>query len=165
MADNCQSSESILYTPNARLVFNRLSGVAFNTQSVVIPGFSINEAQQFTSMFDVNRPGEKMTFEPFVVSFIVNEDLANWQAVYDWMFEIASPKDFNDRLDNYNDMISDASIVFLTNTGSPLKTIKLIDAWPMSMSGLPMNLNESPEPVIADLTVAYSYFEIQRDDC
>ena len=74
--------------------------------SANIPGVTMGQATQTTPFTDMPIVGEKIDFENFEMTFIVDEQLKNYMEIYNWVKNIGFPysgeKQFNklDRPDN-----------------------------------------------------------------
>ena len=73
------------------LVFDRLPTVTFFCQSVNIPGINLGQAPLQTPTLDIFAPGNKITYNPFNIHFLVDEKLLSWQELHTWFRSIASP--------------------------------------------------------------------------
>ena len=71
------------------LTFDRLESVPYFCQTVNIPSISLGEVTRPTPFLDLYSPGTKLIYDPFDVTFLVDEELASWKNMYDWFISIA----------------------------------------------------------------------------
>lgn len=166
-----------LLHPN-KFVFtcSRLPNLQYFAQSLNIPGISMSEAYQPTPFVDLYPPGDKAIFDMFFVTFLVDEELTAWTEVYDWIWAMTFPTNFDD----YGDLstlfqqktgyqkekfpqYADTQITLLSSSNNPIIKFHLKDCYPTSLSNFPVSTTDSPDNVItADVTFRFSYFTIER---
>ena len=83
---------------------NFLSGVAFKfnlakfpkvdffSNSARIPELNLELAQQASYLKNIAVPGERLTFGDFTLRFLVDENMENYLAVYDWLKGLGFPE-------------------------------------------------------------------------
>ena len=87
-------NKSILNKNNFRLLIDRIPTVEYYVQTVNIPGLTMNETIMGSRIgLDGYFPGDKITFDTLDITFLVDEDLANFKEMYDWMDAIVPVKD------------------------------------------------------------------------
>ena len=59
--------------------------VDFFSNSARIPEVNLATAVQSTYLKDIDIPGEKLTFGDFTLKFLVDENMENYMAIYDWL--------------------------------------------------------------------------------
>ena len=92
MADTSQPTVLDYATPTQfRITFNRIPTVTWFCTEANIPGISLGEAQFPTPMADMVLSGDKLTFETMTMGFIVDEELANYRELWDWLVGIGAP--------------------------------------------------------------------------
>ena len=91
-------NKSILNKNNFKLIIQKTPTVEYYVQTVAIPGLTFEETVQPVGVgVDAFFPGDKVSFDTLNVSFLVDEDLQNYQEMYNWMTEIvpvASSSDY-----------------------------------------------------------------------
>ena len=64
----------------------KLPKVEYFCTSVNIPGIELSSGgQQGTLLKDIPLPGNKLTYEPLQMRFIVDENLENFQEIHGWL--------------------------------------------------------------------------------
>lgn len=117
----------------------KLPGVGFKTQECTIPGITLPEATFTTPFTDVPEPGDKMQWEPFVIKFMVDENMQNYLAVWSWIISLGFPNSYEEFLDGANRQLihkSDGFLQILGSNNTIVKTVKMSDMFPTSLSAV-----------------------------
>ena len=129
-----------------QLGIQKLPGIGFYTQRAPLPGIQLPEAMQLTPFVDAPVPGEKLTFEPFTIDFMVDADMKNYIALYTWMIGLGFPNNYAEFIDGPNRNLvhmSDAFLQILGSNNSVVKTIKFKDMFPVSLNAITFSSTES----------------------
>ena len=154
-----------------KLVFNKFPNVEYLSYSVNIPGVSLGEIIQPTPLLDLRLPGDKLTFDPLTLNFIVQENLANYIEIYNWMFGIGHPQS----LDSYKtiarsspnnsnrvNIYSDATLFILSNKQNPIAKVTFVDVYPTALSPLQYDASVTDVvPITTDVTLNYSFYKLE----
>lgn len=125
-----------------------LPNVQFFVQTFELPDVSIREVGLRTPIVDYNEIGEKLNFNPFILTFMVDKYLRNWVSVFNWMKAITS------RGSN----VGGTTDIVLFIDGK--EAIRFYGAWPTSLSGLSLDSTVGElQYVKAKLALNYDYFE------
>ena len=75
----------------------KLPKVEYFCTSVNVPGIELSSGgQQGTTLKDIPLPGNKLTYEPLQMRFIVDENLENFQEIHGWLVGLGYPRDHNE---------------------------------------------------------------------
>ena len=66
--------------------------IDFLSNSARIPELSLALATQPTYLKDIDIPGEKLTYGDFTLKFLVDENMENYMAVYNWLTGLGFPE-------------------------------------------------------------------------
>jgi hypothetical protein len=153
-----------------QLNFPRVSNTQYFCQSVSFPGISLAEIPRNTPFVDLYSPGEKLIYEPFNITFYVDEGLAAWKEIHDWMRGITFPtdyaeyaglKDLSPFVNTNFPQFSEAILTVLTSSNVPQYRVRFIDSFPISLSSIIFSATDTPDNVLtADATFRYSYFQL-----
>ena len=171
-------NKSILNKNNFRLLIEKVPTVEYYVQTVSIPGLSFNETVQPVGMgVDAYFHGDKVEFETLNVSFLVDEDLQNYQEMYNWMTEIvpvANSADYqrltgstmntlgvssHDEVEE--NLVSQITLVTNTNKNIPNRYFRFYDAFPISLGSLEMQSGSETAPVTCDIQFRFNFYEIK----
>jgi hypothetical protein len=140
----------------------RLPTVQYFCQEVNLPGLNFGEIRQPTRFIDVKHPTSKINFEQLDVSFVVDEDLANWREVYDWMRSIVNIENTNEYV-SPADQYSDATLILLNSAMRENVRIKFKNCFPTNLTGLRFITTPSEvEPQIASMTLTFDSYEVEK---
>lgn len=154
------------------LTFDRLGSVQYFCQSANIPGMSLGQATYNTPFVDIPLAGNKLSYNPFNVSFTVDEKLDSWNQMNLWFRSIAAPTGFNERnnlsrtQNAYKSQglkaYSDATLIVLSALNNPILRVHFINTFPLSISDIQFDTKESADNIItASASFAFEYFDIE----
>ena len=144
------------------LTFAELPDTVYFCQQANIPGVKLGEAIQSTPNLDLFHSGTKMAYSTFDVTFLVNEDLAAWTTIYDWMKELSSVEaSYTERRASKKQ----ATLTVMSNLNNPKLRVKYLNVWPTSISDLKFDTTLSADThMTASATFRYDFFEIEKID-
>ena len=163
----------------------KLPKVEYFCTQVNLPGISISDNySQPTPFRDIPLPGEKLSYEPLAVTFIVDENLENYQEIHGWLRGLGFPgghEEFKKLLDSGSDrfptsknsvlgdagrakfgaanvggLFSDATLNILTSKNNPVTEVRFSDVFPISLSGLAYN-QQAADTDYLTATVTFNY--------
>ena len=153
------------------LVFQKLPNVVYRCQSAPLPGISLGLTEQPSPTHTIPIPGDSIEYEDFVVQFIVDEDLANWIEVYNWIIGLGAPRSTSQyvalrNLDairtKFGGLYSDATLISFTNSALANKQIIFKNCFPVSLTEIPYNSSETENATItAQAVFKFVYYEIE----
>ena len=171
-------NKSILNKNNFKLIIQKTPTVEYYAQTVTIPGLSFSETIQATGIgVDAYFPGDKISFDTLNVSFLVDEDLQNYQEMYNWMTQIVPISDSKDyqtltgstmntlgvssQDENSQNLVSMITLVTNTNKNLPNRYFRFYDAFPISLGSLEMQSGSETEPVTCEVSFRFTFYEIK----
>ena len=138
----------------------QLPKVEFFTINANLPGIEGANIDFFTPYKNFPVMGEKITYNPLTITFIVDEYLENYKSLHDWMTGIGFPSnrsEFRTHRDDTSNtpaggseppddliglatpdraMYSDAFLMILSNKNNPILNVNFENVFPTSLSGL-----------------------------
>lgn len=156
-----------------RFLINTLPKVTYFCQSANIPELSLGTAMQSTPLVDIPYPGEKITFGTLTIKFMIQEDMANYNELFNWLIGLGFPKNRQQfkkyteehdtgLSDRGNGQFSDATLVILSSSNQPTAQIMFRDCFPVSLSGLDFDIsNASTQYFQAQATFRYREFVVE----
>lgn len=176
MADlaNQPSTVDLLSNLGFRFVIHKLPNVNYFAQTVAIPAVSMAVAETPTPVITIPHPGTKLVFEPLVVRFKVDANLANYLEVFNWLVGLGHPVSFSQtaalaqkaEIPAFRDgkeagLKSDATLVVLTAHKNPSFNVSFIDLFPVSLSELTFDSTDVDVTYLeATATFRYTRFDI-----
>jgi len=156
--------KSLAGKTNFLLVFNKAPTVQYFCQSASIPAISLGGIDLDTGRSTFSEVGGNLEFDDLVVEFLADENLVNYEEIYNWMMELRHPVAGNPQLHVTSSQIkSDAVITVLDNNKNPKVRFTFVDAWPNNLDGLEYNITmQADEPQIINLGLSYSYYTMEN---
>ena len=107
--------------------------------SANLPGVSLAEIPHPTPYIQAAQPGDVLNFDPLIITFLADEDMANWRELFDWMIGLGFPDEHSQYArrkiaSNSGNMLSDATLTILNSNMVPNYHIIFKDLFPTSMS-------------------------------
>ena len=150
---------------------NKLPQINFFCQQVNLPGITLG-APDFGNPFNVAPiPGDTLTYDTLDVQFLVDENMENYRSIYNWVVALGFPENYQQYLNFINSAdlnqtselaknYSDASLVILGSSNTPVQTIQFHDAFPISISSLTFqSTNQDVQYLVGNATFRYGYYK------
>ena len=153
-----------------------------------IPGVTLGQAVQATPFTDMPVVGDKLTYDDFYFTFIVDEQLKNYQEMHNWLVNIGFPAsgsqfkgqarpdgtsrakhqviDRSTGAGTIVDMVdrilySDIEMFILSSKNNPVVKIQMFESFPTSLTAIEYSSGETDTTYAeCTCTFAYSYFTI-----
>jgi hypothetical protein len=160
-------------SPNGfQLTIQKLPELIYFSQSVNLPGISLPHIPLETMFSTLKITGTTIEFETLNVEFMVDESMANYMIIYNWLIAMGYPQNFDqyitfqntdtrgivtDLAKNY----SDGTLLILGPNNAVVKSITYVDLIPISLSGLTFATTNDDVPYLtATASFEYNYFTI-----
>ena len=131
------------------LIIPSLPHVEFFLQKYSLPAITVNEVLIPTRFVDYNGIGEKLDYQPFSVTFMVDKYSRNWVSVFNWMKGMTAGGSTVDKTDDIVLMVDGKEFM------------RFIGSWPMSLSGYSLDSTvDKLTYVMANITFNYDYLEV-----
>lgn len=150
------------------LSFPRLSTTQFFCQAANVPGISSGFPIQATPFSDLPIPGDKLQYEDFSIEFLLDEGLASWIEVHDWLIGLTYPEKFEEyqglkHQSRYSEQVqfpqyADAHLISLSAAGVPMVKFYFIDAFPISLSRIDFDVRIGSEKTMT----SFANFKYKR---
>ena len=158
------------------LSIQKLPGISFFAQEVTLPEISLPPIDVNTPLSRLSISGETLSYGDFTINFMVDEEMANYSAIHDWLIGLGFPKDHQQYTDFINAQddgrapyaknenlltFSDGTLAILGSNNTPVKSFTFVDLHPISLSSLQFTANATDvNYLIGMATFRYTYFEI-----
>ena len=161
-------NKSFLSPIGFRFSIQRLPHVNYFCTSASIPDLTMGQIDTVENTFiKLPVPGDKLLFGLLNLRFRVDEDLKNFQEIYDWLIGLGYPDNFTQSaairqgIQAQGEVYSDGALVVTTGSMKPNIEVKFIDMYPVSLSAVDFNLEQSDvEYLQADVNFAYRKYEL-----
>jgi hypothetical protein len=142
----------------------KLPKVEYFCTAVNIPGISLGSVRQPTPFRDIPLPGDSITYDTLTMTFMVDENLENYQEIHGWIVGLGFPRGYdeyrnlasagNDRFPGTTNSVStepgkvkygstqaggtysDATLSILTSKNNPIVEVRFRDLFPTALTGL-----------------------------
>ena len=141
------------------VTIKRLPGIQFFTQRAEVPAISINSIERATPFKTIFEQGDKITYSELNLSFLVDENMLNYQEVFNWMKSIAFPDTFSQHkilADSQEGLRSDISIVIKNSHKNPSIRLDYFDCFPLSLSTISLDTTNS-DIIYPEVNVIFQY--------
>ena len=150
-----------------QFTIKRLPKVNYFCTAASIPDVSLRTIETWQTPFiQLPQPGDKLDFAPLTLTFRVDEDMLNYQEIYNWMTGLGYPDNFDQRRAYgkkvpSGEIFSDASLIITTNQYKPNIEVKFTDIYPASLTALEFNITaEDVQYMEAQVTFQYRKYDL-----
>ena len=145
--------------------------VDFFSNSAKIPQLTLGLATQPTYLKDIDVPGEKLTYGDFTLRFLVDENMENYMAIYDWLVGLGFPEttqefktlttDSADQRD-LKEAFCDGTLRILNSNYREVATVKFTDLFPVSLTSLDFDAaNTDIQYLTAEVSFKYTLYDLK----
>lgn len=122
--------------------------IDFFSNTAVIPGINLGIAVQSNYLKDIPIPGDKLSFDDFNLTFMVDEDMENYLLIYNWLRGFGFPESIQEYQNlisehdpktskhSANTGMSDGSLIVYNSNFNPVAKVIFKDLFPTSLSTL-----------------------------
>lgn len=150
-----------------KLALDRIPHVTYFCQSAPIPSVSLSVIEVPSPLVTRPVPGTKVSFNPFTVTFRVDEDMKNYLEILNWIVGIGAPDTTEQRRlfeaqARNNKILSDATLIIYSSKYNPNLQVKFKDMYPTDISELQFTTMDSDVAYLeATATFRYLTFSIE----
>ena len=152
-----------------------------------IPGVSMGQGIQATSLIDIPLIGDKLTYDDFYCTFIVDEQLKNYMEMYNWVKNIGFPfehaqfnvldrpdygnrsggQKYNAEKDTYSkaedsDLYTDIFVQIMTGKNNLIAQCEIYEAFPTTLGAIEYSQQETDMTyATCEVGFAYSWFDVK----
>ena len=149
----------------------KLPSISFFCQQANLPGLTFGDPAFANPFASVPLPGDHITYDTLNVNFLIDENMANYRAIWNWIIALGFPQTYdqyitfvnadqsgvlNELAKNY----SDATLEILGANNQPTATIQFIDIFPVSLDSIMFQSTNQDVPyLVGNATFRYSYYK------
>lgn len=169
--DQNPTSFNFLSPINFQFILKRAPNINYVVQKINLPGIQLPTATEATPFIDFPKPGEKLSFQPLMVEFKVDEDFNNYLEIYNWLKalgriptsdplkEMMAAPYYTGTADK-----SEIVVIILDSQKNPNINIFFHDAFPVMLSPLDFDVKQTTVTYItATVQLAYSWYDISKN--
>lgn len=148
----------------------KLPAVSFFCQQVNLPGISLG-SPEFGNPFQTQPiPGETLTYDQLNVQFLVDDQMENYMAIYNWIVALGFPNSYEQYTTFFNDdqrvniselatNYSDATLQILGANNTAIRTVNFVDMFPVTIDSLMFqSTNQDVNYLVGNATFRYGYY-------
>lgn len=143
----------------------RLPQTIFRVVACDVPSISIPPAEAGTPGATQYFPGGNTEFDELTMDFLVDENLENYEEIYHWITQqrYFIRDEFKPKNDSEKLMVSDGTLVTMTNASNPNRVFSFKNMFPISLGNLHFDTSiTQPDPITCQVTFRYSYFRMNK---
>ena len=144
--------------------------VDFFSNSARIPELNLELTTQASYLKNIDVPGERLTYGDFTLRFLVDENMENYQSIYDWLTGLGFPettKEFADLIKDSDgqtdpkEAFCDGTLRILNSNYREVAKVKFKDLFPISLSSLDFDAtNTDVQFFTAEATFKYTIYDL-----
>jgi len=147
----------------------KIPEMTYFCQSVAIPSASLGIVDIATPFVDYPTPGDKILFAELSVQFLVDSEMKNYRAIFDWINNVGFPESYSQYITATNSsmalpqnasVLSDATLTILGSNNAPVQTIQFVDCMPISIESLQFSSTSSDvQYLVGNATFKYALYK------
>lgn len=148
----------------------KLPELSYFAQQVNLPPITLGSPEQNTPFVTVPVPGEMLTYEQLNVQFLVDEQMANYKAIHNWMVGLGFPENYdqyvnfvsqeNSKVSELQKNYSDGTLQILGPNNKAIQTVQFIDLFPVSLESLVFDSTTSDiQYLVGNVTFRYTIYK------
>ena len=154
-----------------KFVLPRLPNLEYFVQKVGFPQLSLNPTAGVQTPFSkLVLAGDHVAFDLFTVTFKIDENMASYFEIFDWIVGLGKPDSFDQyaALANTSSVtgqgiMSDASLIILNGTMKPNVAVTFYDVIPQTLSGFEFDsTNSGIDYISATATFKFREYKYKR---
>jgi hypothetical protein len=157
---NSRNENDNFLAPNGfRLVIDNTvyADVQYKVQQASIPSINVEATPTPFGQGTGFEIGDRASFEPLELTFLVDENLKNYKEIHDWIIGSLINKD-EELVDG---KFRDITLIILSSHNNAIGEIQFIGAFPISLSTLQFDSAVSDvEYLTASVTFQYQYYKL-----
>jgi hypothetical protein len=149
---------------------SKASNVTFFCQQANLPGISLGEPTFSTPFSTQPIPGDTLSYEPLVINFLIDENMLNYNILYNWIVALGFPESYDQYTTllagdttQYGELaknLSDATLEILDSNNNVIRTVTFYDAFPTSLETVTFaSTNTDVSYVVGSATFKFGHYK------
>lgn len=170
--DNQPSNKNLLSPLGFKFVLNKISTCNYFSYNVSLPTLSLGDFDTENPFVRLPYTGDKLRYEPFNITFRVDEDLQNYLEIHNWLISLGYPEAFGQSAHDSvlsgsafksKNVFSDGKLYIMSSNKNPSLEITFRDMFPMGITELSFDatLNDV-DYLTATATFRYAIYTIKK---
>lgn len=148
---------------------SKVPNVSFFCQEANLPGITLGEPT-FSTPFSIQPlPGDTLTYDPLVIQFLIDEQMLNYNVVYNWIIALGFPESYA----QYKSLLagdtvvyselakncSDATLQILDSNNNAIRSVTFYDVVPTSLGALTFtSTNDGVNYLVGTATFKFGHY-------
>lgn len=153
-----------------RFKLKRAPNLNFFVTDVNLPQISLGTVELPTPFKIINIAGSKLDYGDFNLTFRLDEDMATYFEIYEWLMAIGFPEGFNqykglsaNKPGSVKQLTSDATLTIMTSAMVPNIEVSFEDLFPTSISDIGFTTQDDDVNYItASVSFKYKIFHVKK---
>jgi len=153
-----------------RFKLKRAPNLNFFVTEAVLPSISLAVSELPSPFKNIDIAGHKLSYGDFEMTFRVDEDMADYFEIYNWLISLGFPESFSQyqnlkdaQTGTPNTLYSDATLTILNSGMVPNVEVRFQDLFPIDISNIEFNVTDSDVNYItASVTFKYKLFTVVK---
>ena len=164
---NLPSNINYLSPVGFRFTLANFPDVNYFCQAANIPGLSIGGIDVGTPLRNIQIAGDEVSFEELTIQFVVDENMKNWLAIYDWIIGLGFPTEEGQakykKLKEDGALTTTATLTVLTGNMNPQINFNFQEVFPLNLSSISFDSSGTEvEYVTADVSFRYDVYTVEN---
>lgn len=149
--------------------FKRTPNIRFYCQKANLPGFSVDPTHEGSPFVSIPLYGDHVDFEELRLNFIVDEDMANYMEIWNWLIALGWPRSYADFAQlamnpEYTGLgpVADCSLLILDAKKNPNWEVAFTDAFPIALGNIDFDTRDEYGYATVDVTFRYRDYKMIR---
>jgi len=164
------SNRNFLSSIGFKFTLAKYPKIDFYSNSARIPEISLAVASQPSYLKDIDVPGEKLTYGDLNIKFLVDENMENYIALYNWLTGLGFPETAeqyenlttrDDGVRDSKEAFSDGTLRILNSNLREVAKVKFLDLFPVSLSSIDFDATANDiEYFTAEASFKYTVYKL-----
>jgi hypothetical protein len=164
------SNRNFLSSIGFKFTLAKYPKIDFYSNSARIPEISLAVASQPSYLKDIDVPGEKLTYGDLNIKFLVDENMENYIALYNWLTGLGFPETAeqyenlttrDDGIRDSKEAFSDGTLRILNSNLREVAKVKFLDLFPVSLSSIDFDATATDiEYFTAEASFKYTVYKL-----
>jgi hypothetical protein len=148
---------------------SKVPNVTFFCQQASLPGITLGDPSFSTPFSTQPLPGDTLSYEPLTVQFLIDEQMLNYNIIYNWIISLGFPESYSQyttllsgdtvQYDELAKNYSDGVLQILDSNNNPIRTVTFYDVFPTSLETLTFaSTNNDVSYMVGSATFKFGHY-------
>lgn len=167
-SSNTPSNTSLLQLAKFTFIIPDKPYLKYFCQNVSLPAVSTNEVTLATPFSNIYSHGDKLIYDAFTITALIDEDLRVWEETHKWLVSLTRPESFDQYAkktikDVMTPIYFDGHLTINTNANKSNIRVKFLNCHPTSLGMINFDTKADADNIpTCDITFRYDQYQIER---